>query len=154
MSDAEATANDSGHLTENIVRFGRLLRAAGLPVTTRDAIDATEAVATAGVKSQIRFYWILHAAFVKRRSEQDIFAQAFTLFWRDPAYVQRMMQLMIPETRVPTPDQDRAVARRLSEALAKSHDVDINSADTELEFPRLRDLRAPTRSIAPRILSR
>ncbi len=110
-------------LADNILHFGRLLRAAGLRVGSGQIADATAAVAAAGVGDRARLYWALHTAFVKRRSERELFDQAFAIFWRDPGFLKRMMTMMIPQTLAPPqPDQQRELARRLSEALTSQSD--------------------------------
>jgi uncharacterized protein with von Willebrand factor type A (vWA) domain len=111
--DAQVTT-----LGDNILHFGRLLRAAGLPVGTGQIIDATAAVIAVGVSDRSRLYWALHAVFVRRRSERELFDQAFAIFWRDPGFLKRMMSLMVPQTNTPTaPDMQKSMARRLAEAL-------------------------------------
>ncbi|MEM8976231.1 MAG: VWA domain-containing protein, partial [Pseudomonadota bacterium] len=112
MQDAHAT------IADNMLHFGRVLRAAGLPVTPKQTADAIEATLAVGLNSRSRLYWALHLAFVKRHSEHELFDQAFTIFWRDPGYLKRMMSLMIPQTSAPpTPEQQKNLARRLSDAL-------------------------------------
>lgn len=106
-------------LADNILHFGRLLRAAGLPVGAGQIIDATNAVIAVGIEDRSRLYWAMHAAFVKRRGERELFDQAFAIFWRDPGFLKRMMSLMIPQMTAPAaPDQKIDLARRLSEALS------------------------------------
>ncbi len=112
MQDAHAT------IADNMLHFGRVLRAAGLPVTPKQTADAIEATLAVGLSSRSRLYWALHLAFVKRHSEHELFDQAFTIFWRDPGYLKRMMSLMIPQTSAPPlPEQQKNLARRLSDAL-------------------------------------
>ncbi len=112
MQDADAT------IADNMLHFGRVLRAAGLPITPQQTADAIAATLATGLSSRSRFYWALHLAFVKRRSEHELFDQAFAIFWRDPGYLKRMMSLMIPQTlALPNPDQQKNLARRLSDAL-------------------------------------
>ena len=79
-----------------LVRFGRALRDAGLPVGPGKAIDAIEAVKAVGIGDRDDFYWTLHAVFVQRREQREIFDQAFHIFWRNPQFLQRMMALMLP----------------------------------------------------------
>ena len=86
--------NEHGALADNILHFGRLLRAAGLPVGAAQIIDATNAVRVVGIEDLSRLYWAMHTAFVKRRSERELFNQAFVIFWRDPGFLKRMMSLM------------------------------------------------------------
>ena len=77
-----------GRLVENVMHFGRLLRAAGLPVGTGKVLDAVHAVTAAGIARRDDFYWTLHAVFVNRRDQRDVFDQAFHVFWRNPALLE------------------------------------------------------------------
>ena len=75
MSAAPAVA-------ENIIAFARALRAAGLKLGPGFAVDAVEAVETAGFSTREDFYWTLHAVLVKRHEDDPVFDSAFRLFWR------------------------------------------------------------------------
>ena len=56
-----------GRLIENLIHFGRALRAAGLPIGPGKLIHAVEAVRTVGLSRRDDFYWALHAVLVSRR---------------------------------------------------------------------------------------
>ena len=129
MQDAHAT------IADNMLHFGRVLRAAGLPITPKQTADAIEATLAIGFGSRSRFYWALHLAFVKRRTEHELFDQAFTIFWRDPGYLKRMMSLMIPQTSAPpSPDQQKNLARRLSDALGDLGQNDPKPPPDEIDI--------------------
>jgi len=106
-------------LAQNILLFARTLRAAGLPIGPGKVIDAIEAVKAAGIGSREDFYWTLHAVFVQRREQREIFDQAFHIFWKNPQFLQRMMSLLLPQLRYDkAEDEDRdEIATRLAEAL-------------------------------------
>ena len=80
-----------GRLAENIMCFARTLRAAGLPVGPGRVLDAIRATETVGIGSREDFYWALHATLVNRREQQEIFDQAFHIFWRNPRLLERAM---------------------------------------------------------------
>src|SRR3981189_1082843 len=82
---------DSGRLAENILYFARALRAAGIPVGPGAVIDALAAVQAAGVGTRDDFYWTLHAVFVKRHEHSLIFDQAFGIFFRKRAYLDKLI---------------------------------------------------------------
>lgn len=107
----------SGRLSENILHFARVLRRAGLRVGPRQVLDAVEAVETAGIGTREDFYWTLHATLVKRHEEQELFAQAFHVFWRNPKLLDKMMSLMLPEIETPPGATEEEKSRRLAEAL-------------------------------------
>jgi len=109
---------EDGKLAHNITHFARALRKAGLPVGPGRVLTAIEAVAAAGFTRQADFYWALHAVFVNRPEQRQIFSQVFRLFWRDPRYMDHMMALMLPAVRG-VQDEQRAAhgAKRAAEAL-------------------------------------
>src|SRR6201982_3087191 len=104
-----------GRLAENIVYFARALRAAGIPVGPGAVLDALAAVHTAGVGTRDDFYWTLHAVFVKRHEHSVLFDQAFRIFFRRRAYLERLMAMMMPQA--PTAASTKAVSQRVQEAL-------------------------------------
>jgi uncharacterized protein with von Willebrand factor type A (vWA) domain len=110
--------NAHSRLAQNIMLFARTLRAAGLPIGPGKVIDAVEAVKAAGIGSRDDFYWTLHAVFVQRREQREIFDQAFHIFWKNPQFLQRMMSMLLPQLRIGAEDEDREeIATRLAEAL-------------------------------------
>ncbi|MEL6793930.1 MAG: VWA domain-containing protein, partial [Pseudomonadota bacterium] len=88
-----------GKLAANVVHFARALRKAGLPVGPGRMIDAIRAVEAAGFTSRDDFYWTLHACFVTKPDQRQLFAQTFRLFWRDPQFLEHMMSMMLPQLR-------------------------------------------------------
>jgi uncharacterized protein len=125
---------DGGRIAENILFFARLLRSAGLHVGPDKVLLGTEAVIAAGIRDQRTLYWALHAVFVNRRSERDIFNQAFVMFWRDPGYINQMLSLMVPGLRAEAAPDDKALSRRLSESLFKHADRPAPQQDDQLEI--------------------
>ena len=72
---ADAPPGDPGNsrFAANIMHFARLLRAAGLPVGPGKVLDAIRAVEAVGIGSRTDFYWTLHAVFVNRRDQRELF---------------------------------------------------------------------------------
>jgi uncharacterized protein with von Willebrand factor type A (vWA) domain len=87
----------SGKLAENVMHFARVLRAAGLPIGPDRVVDALRALQTAGIERREDFYWTLAAVFLSKREQQELFDQAFHIFWRDPQMLERMMSLLLPQ---------------------------------------------------------
>ena len=112
-----AAKADGGRIAENILQFGRLLRAAGLPVGPDRSIRATEAVLAAGLESPTILYWTLHSVYVMRPEHHDVFDQAFFLFWKDPGFLQSMMAMMLPSVKAPPKSAEKPLSRRLREPL-------------------------------------
>ena len=129
-------AND-GRLVANLMQFARTLRAAGLPVGPGRVLDALRAVEAVGITSREDFYWALHASFVNRRDQHDLFDQAFHIFWRNPKILERMMAMLLPQMRAPAKEEDRVeMNRRLAEALGKENSGGEGEepAEDEIEF--------------------
>ena len=61
--------NAAPAVAENIIAFARAFRAAGLKLGPGSAVDAVEAVETAGFSTRADFYWTLHAVFVTRHEQ-------------------------------------------------------------------------------------
>lgn len=125
---------DGGRIAENILFFARLLRASGLNVGPDKVLLGTQAVITAGIRDQRTLYWALHAVFVNRRSEREIFNQAFVMFWRDPGYINQMLSLMVPGLRAGERPDDKALSRRVSESLFKHADRPAPQDEDRLEI--------------------
>src|ERR1039458_8228478 len=108
----------SGKLAENVMHFARVLRAAGLPIGPDRVVDALRALEAAGIERREDFYWTLAAVFLSKREQQELFDQAFHIFWRDPQMLERIMSLLLPQIysragRCETPD----ASQRLADAL-------------------------------------
>ncbi len=111
---------DAGRLSENIAYFARALRAAGLPVGPGTVLDAIEAVEAARVGAREDFYWTLHSVFVKRHEHSVLFDQAFRIFWRRRALIEKLIAQMSPVAPPGKPDETKpeAGALRVNEALS------------------------------------
>ena len=116
MVPGRPPAAAASHLVTNVMHFARVLRHAGLPVGTDRVQVALQALQVAGLHSRAEFYAVLCACLLDRHEHQELFDQAFTLFWREPDLAGRMRALLLPQvnTRVPPPVKEN---RRLGEAL-------------------------------------
>ncbi|HEY0955012.1 MAG TPA: hypothetical protein VGE36_09665, partial [Roseateles sp.] len=103
-------------LAHNVLHFGRVLRAAGLPVGTDRLLLALQALQAGCLASRADFKAALAACLLDRPEHRPLFDQAFHLFWRDPDLLGRMMALLLPQTqgRAATPPPEN---RRLADAL-------------------------------------
>jgi uncharacterized protein len=112
-------AEQTGRLAENIVYFARALRAAGIPVGPGAVLDALAAVEAAGVGTREDFYWTLHAVFVKRHEHSLLFDQAFRIFFRRRAYLDKLLAAMLPQAPMPESEDEKPKpgAQRVQEAL-------------------------------------
>jgi hypothetical protein len=120
IDEALVSAGQGGKFAENIMHFARVLRRAGLPVGPGKVIEALKAVEVAGVRRREDFYWTLHAVFVNRRDQRELFDQTFHIFWRNPELLEKMMSLVLPTTFLEdsTAQEREKASRRVSDALA------------------------------------
>ena len=136
MHDAESRARQRekftpGRFVANIMHFARVLRAAGLPVGPGKVLDAIRAVEAIGVGDRRDFYWTLHAVFVNRRDQRELFDQAFHIFWRKPDLLERAMQLLLPQIETGEAPGGAELARRLAEALGPERQPGQGEAEEE-----------------------
>lgn len=145
-----------GHLSENIVFFARTLRAAGLRIGPGSALDAVAAVEAIGLGQRAEFRAALEAVFVKRRQDAELFDQAFRLFWRRRALVEKMMSMLMPIAPTNPEDKRKDTLRRLADAMFSERqpgedakpkeELDVNSRLTmsDIEVFRQRDFEGMT----------
>ena len=86
----------AGKLADNVLYFGRVLRSAGLPVGPGTVIEAVRAIEATGVWNRDDFYWALHAVFVNRQDQHEIFNQAFHIIWRKPNLIEKLLSAEVP----------------------------------------------------------
>jgi uncharacterized protein len=132
VSDAIRTGD--GRLIANLMHFARTLRAAGLPVGPGKVIDAVTAVEQVGITDRRDFYWTLHAVFVNRPDQRQLFDQAFHVFWRNPELLKKMLSLVLPQLNIEMPqDEGAEMIRRLAEALHPDREP-RDTGETELDI--------------------
>ena len=107
-----------GRLAENVMHFGRVLRAAGLPVGSDRVFASLQALQVAGLESRVDFHAVLSACMLDRIEHKPLFDQAFELFWRDPDVEGRMRALLLPKIQLqegltPPPRENRRLADAL-----------------------------------------
>ncbi|MFO1120980.1 MAG: VWA domain-containing protein [Hyphomicrobiales bacterium] len=113
----------SGKLAENIMHFARVLREAGIPVGPGAVIDALDAAQCGSLRTRDDFYWTLHAIFVKRRDQRDLFDQAFHVFWKKPKMLEQLMQMFFHQVARDVGDKAKQAGfRRLAEAMFDKHE--------------------------------
>ncbi|MBL8836538.1 MAG: VWA domain-containing protein, partial [Alphaproteobacteria bacterium] len=114
--NAVAPSLTDAALVPNIMHFARILRAAGLPIGPGRVIEGVRAVEAVGLGARADLYWALHAVFVNRHDQHDLFDHAFRLFWRDPKLMERVMQQMLPDSGAPPAEPEEQPNRRLMDA--------------------------------------
>ena len=104
-------------LADNVVHFGRVLRAAGLPVGSNRIIGAIQALELVGVARRDDVRAALAATLIDRHDQQPLFDAAFDAFWRDPKLLEKMMYLALPTVQGRGVREAADRSRRLDEAL-------------------------------------
>ena len=108
----------AGLLATNVVHFARLLRRAGLPIGAADAVAAGRALALIDIGDRRQAQAALRAIMVRRHEHQEVFDQAFALFWRDAAAAQHAAMMALLEKPGPREQKPAPGARRVAEAMA------------------------------------
>jgi uncharacterized protein with von Willebrand factor type A (vWA) domain len=103
----------------NVLEFGRLLRRAGLPVGPADMLAAQTALSHIAIGERTEMRTALRATLIHRHEQQEVFDQAFDLFWRDPAGDQFAALMALMNEKAPKPEQrPSAGSRRVAEAFS------------------------------------
>lgn len=143
------------HLAANLLHFGRVLRAAGLPVGTDRLLLAAQALQTGTLASRADFKATLAACLLDRPEHRPLFEQAFHVFWRDPDLLGRIMALLLPQAQgraaAPPPPENRRLADALFPAPApqaapasEAVDVEAHLAVSDRELLQRRDFDTMT----------
>lgn len=82
-------------IVQCIITFARILRNAGIEVSTGQVLDAVRALALIGMRSRNDVYQALSCVCVSKREHVDLFKQAFYLFWRNPTQLPELMNLLL-----------------------------------------------------------
>lgn len=114
----------------NVMHFVRLLRRAGLPVGPAATVTAANALVLIDIGDREQVQAALRALLTTRREHQEIFDQAFALFWRDPAAaLQQAALAMLSETVAAPPTKPPPGQRRVAEAMAPSRETPKSEAE-------------------------
>ena len=106
-------------LATNVMHFAGLLRRAGLPVGPAETLAGQRALSLVDLGSRGEVRIALRSVMVHRREHQEVFDQAFALFWRDPTAAEQAVAMALLEAQKEK-KQDRAppASRRVAEAFA------------------------------------
>mgnify|MGYP001081890053 FL=1 len=126
-------AGEGGRLADNIVYFARALRTAGVPVGPRAVLDAIEAVDVARIGNRQDFYWTLHAVFVKRHEHSILFDQAFRIFFRKRAFLDKLIAAMLPEQKVDEAEKPPPGMQRIQDALGPQQREAQEKSEVEID---------------------
>lgn len=87
---------DGATLLRNILRFGRSLRLAGLPVTVTQVADLSRALTWIDVADPDQFFMTARAVLVTRREDLALFTLVFRRFWTGPGEAVRPQPKQMP----------------------------------------------------------
>src|SRR5271154_4878842 len=114
---------DTPRLAANVMHFARLLRRAGLPVGPAETIAAQDALTRIDLASKTQARTALRTAMVHRHEHQDVFDQAFALFWRDPSAAEQAAAMaLLDAQKQKKPERPPPASRRVAEAFANKSD--------------------------------
>lgn len=128
-----------GRLVENIIYFCRTLRRAGVPVAPSQIKDLICAVEVVGFSKKSDFMETLRACLITRPEQMDVFEQVFNLFWRDPEFINKIMQTLLP------------FAQNKGEAAAKPKAAEHRAADAMTD-PMPQDLKEQVKTTEELVL--
>jgi uncharacterized protein with von Willebrand factor type A (vWA) domain len=118
MSEQRASA-----LAANVMHFARLLRRAGLPVGPAETIAAQTALTRIDLADRTEARTALRATMTHRHEHQEVFDQAFALFWRDPTAAEQAAAMALLEAQKEKKlDRPPPASRRVAEAFARKAD--------------------------------
>ena len=118
MADPVKDLPVNGKLVANIVYFVRTLRRAGVPVGSAQTLQAIRAVQAAGFSARRDFFFTLRATLITRAEHLDVFERIFSMFWRDPEFLELMVQTMLPMIQTQGVEKEKKTAeQRAAEAM-------------------------------------
>jgi uncharacterized protein len=112
-------AQPNPRIAANVMHFARLLRRAGLPVGPAETIAAQQALTRIDLASRTQARTALRSVMIHRHEHQEVFDQAFALFWRDPAAAEQAAAMaLLDAQKQPKPERAPPASRRVAEAFA------------------------------------
>lgn len=127
----------TGKLADNVARFVRMLRAAGMPVGPGHTISAARALGAVDTTERSQFYWALHGTLVSAPEQRTIFDSAFRLFWRDPLGRDEALQALLSTSRMGEGEPGERAPARLSTGTAPGYTGTTRARDGEEMTMRL-----------------
>ncbi len=116
-ADTGTDGTHAGRLAENVMHFGRVLRASGLRVGSDRIALSLQALELDGLASRDDLHAVLAACLLERIEDRPLFDQAFALFWRDPDLMGRILSMLLPQVEGPERGTPPPENRRLADAL-------------------------------------
>jgi uncharacterized protein len=92
-------------LTTAVLRFGQMLRAAGLPLTIGELMDGVRALEVVDLLDRQDVYLALRTTLVARREEFPAFDRSFDVFWRFQADEGQGLDGLMSPTEAAIPEE-------------------------------------------------
>ncbi len=121
----------SGYLLQNMVLFGRLLRAAGLNVNPGRMIDLVQALDFVEIGRRSDFYHSARSLLVHSHDDLPLFDRAFDLFWRKRGTDTIPLATLNP---IEAPAQTLITHTRLDEAGEEENANPVDDEDQESQL--------------------
>jgi uncharacterized protein len=110
-------------LGANVMHFARLLRRAGLPVGPAETLAAQQALSLIELGDKAEVRTALRSVMIHRHEHQEVFDQAFALFWRDPtAAEQAAAMALLDAQKEKKPERPPPASRRVAEAMQQQRE--------------------------------
>jgi uncharacterized protein len=113
-------------LAPTIVRFARLLRAAGLPIGVDKVLAALDAVTLVRPLAREDLYWSLAAVLATRAEHRTLFEAAFDLFWPERDAPSNGIEDPFAQPSDPAITEE-TLQGRLADALAREFSAEATS---------------------------
>ncbi|HTH58908.1 MAG TPA: VWA domain-containing protein [Paraburkholderia sp.] len=129
MQTAGAASRAAGStlppIARNVVHFVRVLRGAGLPMSSAQAVDALDALRWIDLARRDDVRAALAALLTSAPDERALFDAAFDVFWRDPDWEGKLRALLLPKVKagVPPPRRNNRLADALAARLPERRDA-------------------------------
>lgn len=116
-------------LLRGIVRFGRALRIAGIPVTVSQIADLAKAIEWIDFADRQQFFLTARALLITRREDIALFTLVFDRFWRGPGESARPQPRRMPRAPRHQPDPHRFTLVNFMAFKASLAEREIDVAD-------------------------
>ena len=132
-------------LMRNVLAFGAMLRASGLPVTTPEVMDAVRALEVVDLMDRHEVYLALRTVLVNRMEEQPAFDRCFEAFWTFRAEDGQGLDGLITTGQPARPEEEHApdsiesAQEKQTQIALDDWDEGEASQDEPLEVPGLSD---------------
>ena len=153
-TNAPGERTPPGRLADNVARFVRLVRAAGMPVGPGHTLSAARALAAIDLSERRQVYWALHGTLVSAPEQRAIFDSAFRLFWRDPLGRDEVLRALLSASRMGDSEPAERAPARLSPGRAPGYaesadarggeEVSVRMAFSPSEVLRTKDFEQMT----------